>query len=107
MEPLLATFTAYISQYFMLAFVWIVAAILSLSCWQRQSGTSRFTLIAVSILLAESPVNIFVGLYLPLVLRNEERVIGNSTFYFGFLNLLSPVMQAVVWRLHHRGYVQE
>jgi hypothetical protein len=31
MEPLIATLTPYISQYFILAFVWIVAAILALS----------------------------------------------------------------------------
>lgn len=97
MEPLLATFTAYISQYFMLALVWIVAAILSLSRWRRHPRASRFTLIAVLILFAESLVNIFVGLYLPLILRDADRAIGNSTVYFGFLSLLSSVMQAVAW----------
>jgi hypothetical protein len=46
MELLLATLTTYFSEYFLIALVWIVAAMLALSHWQRHPKASGSFLVA-------------------------------------------------------------
>lgn len=97
MELLFGTVTAYISEYFILGLVWVVAAVLSLSRWRQHPRVSRLTLTAILIFFADSLINVFAGFYLPTVLHDTGRAIGISSLYFGFLGLLSSVMRALAW----------
>ncbi len=99
MELLLATLTTYISQHFIIALVWIVAGILSLSHWRRHPKVSRLTLTAILIFFAESLASVFANFYLPLMLRDAGRANGISPLFYTFTGLISSVIRAVAWGL--------
>lgn len=80
----------------MLAMVWIVAAFLALSRWQRHPRVSRLTLTAILIFLAESLASICANIYLPFMLPDASRDYILS-FFYGLTGLISSVIQAVAW----------
>lgn len=96
MEPLSAAFTAYISQYFIIALIWMVAAILSLSRWQKHPKVSRLTVTAIVIFFAESLARVYVNFYLPFMLRDAGRDYI-PPFFYGLTGLILSVIQAVAW----------
>lgn len=99
MELLLAAFISYISQYFFIGLVWIVAIVLALSRWRQHPRVSRLTLAAILIFLADSIVGPFTGFFLPSMLHESSPGIGIPSLYYSFLGLLSSVVQAVGWSL--------
>lgn len=98
MELLIATpLTAYIAQHFIIALVWIVAAILSLSHWRRHPNVSRLTLTAILIFFAESLASICANSYLPFMLRDAGWANGIPTLYFSLTGMISSVIRAMAW----------
>ena len=99
MELVFAAVISYISQYFFIGLVWIVAAVLSLSRWRQHPRVSQLTLAALLIFFADSIAGPFAGFFLPSMLHESSPGIGIPSLYYGFLGLLSSVIQAVAWSL--------
>ena len=97
MDLLLATLTAYVTQYFIIALVWMVAAVLSLSYWRRHPRVSRLTLIAIVIFFAESLASTCANWYLPIMLHNTGRADDIPSLYYTITGIVSSVMLAVAW----------
>ncbi len=97
MELLLAALTTYIAQYFIIALVWIVAAVLSLAYWRRHPKVSRLTLIAIAIFFVESLASVCGISYLPFMLRDAGWANGIPSLFFTLTGMISSVTRAVAW----------
>ena len=95
---LFAAFVSYISQYFFIGLVWIVAVVLALSRWRQHPRVSRLTLAAILIFFADSIAGSFAA-FLPSMLHESSPGIGIPSLLFSLLGLLSSVIQAVGWSL--------
>jgi hypothetical protein len=94
---LVATFTSYLTQYFVVGMAWLVGAILSIVYWQRRPKVSRLTLIAIAIFLVESLVSTFLNLYIPFMSQDRGLTIGLVGWYFSLYNIVASLMQAAAW----------
>jgi len=97
MTQILGTLTSYLSQYFFIALVWLVGAILAIVSWQKHPRVSRLTLIAIAIFLVESLVGTYANLYVPLMLRDRGWTNGQLSLYYPFLAIVFSLIEAVAW----------
>ena len=97
MMQLLGTLTSYITQYFIVALVWLAGAILALTSRRQHPKASRFTLIAIAIFFVESLVGTYVNLYVPFMLRDRGWTNSQLQMYFPLLGILLSLIRAVAW----------
>jgi len=96
-QLLLATFTVYLTQYFVVGMAWLVGAILSIVYWQRHPKVSRLTLIAIAIFLVESLVSTFFNLYVPFMSQDRGLTSGPLDWYYSLYNIVASLMKAAAW----------
>ncbi len=98
MTLILGILTSFLAQYFLVALVWLVGAILSILSWQRHPKVSRLTLIAIAIFLVTSLVGTYTSLYLPLLLRDRGWTNSQlAAVYYPLHSIVVSLIQAVAW----------
>jgi len=96
-QILLAAFTAYFSDYFVVGMIWLVGAILSIVYWRRHPKVSRLTLIAIAIFLVESLLSTYAMIYMPAMSRERGLTNVQLSLYYLLYTIVASLMQAVAW----------
>jgi hypothetical protein len=97
-DVILPTLSTYLFQ-LPLFLVWLAGIILAIMRWQRHPRVSLLVLIALILILIETIINSFLGIWIPLMLSQQGATPGQMGTILAIWRLFASILGAVTWGL--------